>query len=603
MKTIITFLALVTVLVLVISGQQVKQDRALSVSQFNQDDLRGSSIPDDARKSFIQRADPNESAPDIATAYFQARELIIKGDWDQAKALLEKAIGKFPESRHLHNQLAQLLWYFYNDRTKNRATLEQSIKEGVRAFDIGFLFLKVDYEMTDLLARGLGEAGDVETLDRVFTKAFALDSNCLVYLDYAHGLNLMSDSRAADAFREAMDREPEGTYSARIEFSEWLLDHGGETEVVDLLAKSPAPYLHFLRGVALERLNRLDEAREDYKSFAEFSRSYPASARFKILGSVIQSKSGIKFEVNEKTNINNSLDNMSVTAAVTTDQTIKGLASLIFREAGAESIGGMNAVGWEVRSRVLRGSVGSPSCPYVENSGSTLADQYKAVMCQGNGSQFNGMCLAWCSNPGTTSCPTSTQAKNAASGVYNGTAPDPVSGHCPGNISSWGGSYCADTTVCRGNKTTYRVAGPLFNYGTRLSCPTLCAPTSSGKKCSNSNSDNCFYANPIYCTGSKCVTDAGSLSTAGTFYNGTPFNSSSGTHKGHLEGPESSANQDFDLYLDKGNSSTGPWQNVANSSDVSAVEDITYTGTSGYYRWRVKAFRGTGSFKLYSKRP
>ena len=159
-------------------------------------------------------------------------------------------------------------------------------------------------------------------------------------------------------------------------------------------------------------------------------------------------------------------------------------------------------MGWVVRNRVLRGSVGQPPCPYVNNSGATLADKYKSVMCQSG--QFYGMCSAWCSDPSTTSCPHSSTTDHNAYDVWYGYAPDPVKpgGYCPGGYKM---STCPDgicepcwsVVHCWGGMYGYSTQGGLFNIGTSGSCPThSCAPTSRGKVCGNGGSDNCFYTNP-----------------------------------------------------------------------------------------------------------
>jgi len=253
-------------------------------------------------------ADPNERFQEICDIYLETDGLMIKGKWDEAKYLLEKNLEQFPESRHLHKQLAQVLWYSYND--KNQSILERAIKEAERALNIGLSFGTVDYHLTGLLSRLLGESKDVKTLDRIFKRVFAIESSAVVYLDYAQALNQINEPR---------DRE------------------------------------------------------------------------------------------------NKSSETLQVTTAISDAQAIKGLSYLIWGEARGESRGGMRAEGWVVRSRVLRGSVGSPACPYVVNTGSTLADQYKSVMCQSG--QFYGMCLAWCSDPNTTKCTDNSTTFNVANDV------------------------------------------------------------------------------------------------------------------------------------------------------------------------------------------
>ncbi|MGA7614776.1 MAG: M4 family metallopeptidase [Thermoanaerobaculia bacterium] len=103
--------------------------------------------------------------------------------------------------------------------------------------------------------------------------------------------------------------------------------------------------------------------------------------------------------------------------------------------------------------------------------------------------------------------------------------------------------------------------------------------------------------------GGTCTNYNGSLSgTGSTQYqpNGTYYHSStSGTHKGTLTGPSSGA--DFDLYLLKWNGSS--WSTVARSESSTANESITYSGTSGYYMWKVYSYSGSGSYSLCISHP
>jgi PKD repeat protein len=81
--------------------------------------------------------------------------------------------------------------------------------------------------------------------------------------------------------------------------------------------------------------------------------------------------------------------------------------------------------------------------------------------------------------------------------------------------------------------------------------------------------------------------------------NGTWYQSTvAGTHVGCLNGP---AGTDFDLYLDRWTGSA--WAQVAAGDGPTAVEQITYQATAGYYRWRVRAFSGTGSYTFQLQRP
>ncbi|MBU4299445.1 hypothetical protein KJ636_05390 [Patescibacteria group bacterium] len=212
---------------------------------------------EEARKEacwrFMGYADPNERSREICDIYLETDGLMIKGKWDEAKDLLEKAMVQFPESRHLHKQLAYVLWYSCDD--KDQSVLKRAIKEAERALNIGLSFGKVDYHLTGLLSRLLSETKDIETLDRIFERVFATESSAVVYLDYAQALNQMNDPRAKE---------------------------------------------------------------------------------------------------------NKSSETLQVTTAISDTQAIKGLSYLIWGEARGETLGGMRAEGWVVRSRVLRGSVGSP---------------------------------------------------------------------------------------------------------------------------------------------------------------------------------------------------------------------------------------------------
>ncbi len=96
-------------------------------------------------------------------------------------------------------------------------------------------------------------------------------------------------------------------------------------------------------------------------------------------------------------------------------------------------------------------------------------------------------------------------------------------------------------------------------------------------------------------TGSLTATGQSSFQPGGTYYQSLV----SGTHRGWLRGPTSGA--DFDLYLQKWNGSA--WVDVASGTSATASEDVTYSGTSGYYRWEVYSYSGTGSYNLWITQP
>lgn len=93
----------------------------------------------------------------------------------------------------------------------------------------------------------------------------------------------------------------------------------------------------------------------------------------------------------------------------------------------------------------------------------------------------------------------------------------------------------------------------------------------------------------------------GSLSGAGdsdVHPDGTYFTSAGGTFKGCLRGPSGT---DFDLYLQKWNGRS--WSTVAQGITSGSTEDVTYTGTSGYYLWRVQSYSGAGTYTFGMQRP
>ncbi|MEV0607991.1 S1 family peptidase [Polymorphospora rubra] len=100
---------------------------------------------------------------------------------------------------------------------------------------------------------------------------------------------------------------------------------------------------------------------------------------------------------------------------------------------------------------------------------------------------------------------------------------------------------------------------------------------------------------PTGCSGHE-FTYTGSLSSGGNAYQpgGTYYYSStSGQHRGCLDGPNGT---DFDLYLQKWNGAS--WVNVASGTSTGPDESVTYSGTAGYYRYRVHAYSGSGSYTL-----
>ena len=151
-------------------------------------------------------------------------------------------------------------------------------------------------------------------------------------------------------------------------------------------------------------------------------------------------------------------------------------------------------------------------------------------------------------------------------------------------------------------------------------------PTSSTYNCRpylNGNNETCTHNSPAagrwwimlnaysaysgaslkatYTAAAGCTTYTGSLSSGASAYqpNGSYYQSTvSGSHTGALTGPSGT---DFDLYLQKWNGSS--WASVASGTTSSNVENVSYSGTAGYYRWRVHAYSGSGSYSLCTTKP
>lgn len=104
---------------------------------------------------------------------------------------------------------------------------------------------------------------------------------------------------------------------------------------------------------------------------------------------------------------------------------------------------------------------------------------------------------------------------------------------------------------------------------------------------------------------SNCTKYSGTLASGGTAYytSSSGFSSAGGTFKGWLRGPATGA--DFDLYLEKYSSGLfgSSWSAVASAEGSTASEDISYSGTSGTYRWRVKSYSGAGAYDFFMQNP
>lgn len=283
-------------------------------------------------------------------------------------------------------------------------------------------------------------------------------------------------------YKRAMAAEPEGVVDALAYYGEWLLNHDREAEVLQIISPSEhIEYLHFLRGVALERLGRTEAARAEYLPYIAYSASDPAPSQYRVPASKAQE--GIVFE-----------DQIGPLGVVCYGYEL--LADVIQCEAGGESEGGQRAVGWTVRTRVFKGTL--PSCVYVDNSGDSTSCKYERVITQA--SQFVEDC-------GTPPGPT---ASHVRYDVYNGYAPDPTTGYCPSG--SYQGDACNGSVHCSGSSGSGASdQGPMRFYSVlwSASCPTgggYACLSSKDKVCGDraddpgnrtpGDMDHCFYNRP-----------------------------------------------------------------------------------------------------------
>jgi hypothetical protein len=215
----------------------------------------------------------------------------------------------------------------------------------------------------------------------------------------------------------------------------------------------------------------------------------------------------------------------------------------------------------------------------------------------------------------TVGSSTSTDAKSDFSNI--GTCVDLFA---PGSsiTSSWSTSDTATNTISGTSMATPHVVGvaalylqgnPSASPATVASAITSTATTAHLTGIGAGSPNRLLYSllttggggGGAPCTG--CTLYTGSLTGTGNFQyqpGGTYyFSSVSGLHKGWLRGPTSGA--DFDLYLQKWNGSS--WVTVASGTSATSNEDVSYSGTSGYYMWQVYSYSGSGSYNLWIQHP
>lgn len=417
--------------------------------------------------------DPNEPVEPLRL-YLDGQQMLRDGKVDEAVALFRSAVAGYPDCRHAHAGLGYALWQRYQ-QSQAEDDLRAAVQEFILADEIGMKYGRVHY--THPIAIGLGQLKDPTTMNSYFEKALK-DGNepYLANLDYARGLSLLEDPRAEEWYKKAMAVEPEGVADAVAYYAEWLLDHGREAEVVDLVRDDiRIQYVHFLKGVALERLGRPGEARREYERYRRMSADFPALVRYRIEGS--EAQTGLVFEGD-------------IRPLATESEARQKLSRVISGEARGELVGGQRAVGWTVRTRVFRayyvptscGGYGSPNNGAwgALPSSASLADKYVAI----------------CNAPGQFAQYSPTPSTNTrADEVWSGLVPDPVICNCIMG-SRIGG--CCDGICSQGTTQWAFQNGPAWIHSDRYGpCPGYHPSSSCSQykveQCKNDWPNNCFY--------------------------------------------------------------------------------------------------------------
>lgn len=175
---------------------------------------------------------------------------------------------------------------------------------------------------------------------------------------------------------------------------------------------------------------------------------------------------------------------------------------------------------------------------------------------------------------------------NALACTFNGTSSSDDHG-----INAWAWDF--------GDSSSGSGSQPSHSYASAGSYTVKLTVTDTANQTNSTSKSVSVSTTTAPCT--DCTKVSGNLGTNGTFYqpSSSGFSSGGGTFSAHLRGP---SNADFDLYLDKLYYGFY-WVNVASSTSNTSNEDISYSGSSGTYRWRVHAYSGSGAFDFYYKNP
>lgn len=416
--------------------------------------------------------DPNETVG-VLRLYLEGNNLLWQNRVEQAIDIFSQAVELQPDSRHAHAGLGAAVWQRYQS-TKNADDLRFAVEEFIHAAQIGMIYGKVRY--TYSIAVGLAELRDVAHMEEFFRQALQVgDESYLTHLDYAQGLAMLGDLRAEEWYKKAIALQPKGNVDALAYYAEWLLDRGEFNKVSEIITPIElSPYLQLLRGVALERMGQINEARQAYARYAPLSAIFPVPARYRIEGSMAQEGLYFEGEAGEPSPLQSCLTNISRS---------------IYCEAKGENGGGMRNVGWTMRNRIFAQSP-TNNCLKFGITGTTLCDKYVSAI--------KGFCA--CAPEG---CITTSSTDWAATDIYYGRTPERYTMWCP-NGTYLSCTYPCNHYNCRCSSDQTqggRRYGMLYMQGTSGSCPSqhICCgacTVNRDKLCGNGDSDNCFYTVP-----------------------------------------------------------------------------------------------------------
>ncbi|MBI3711627.1 MAG: PKD domain-containing protein [Burkholderiales bacterium] len=263
--------------------------------------------------------------------------------------------------------------------------------------------------------------------------------------------------------------------------------------------------------------------------------------------------------------------------------------------AGFNSSANLLAVNFTSTSTDADGTIASYAWNFGDNATSTAQNPSHTYAAAGS---YN-VALTVTDNQGATNTVTKSVTVTAANQAPVANFTSSISGL---TVSFTDSSTDADGSIASrawnfGDASTSTLQNPSHTYAAAGTYTVALTATDNGGATNSINKSVTVSASS--CTGTVInasfsgASGQTQIQPGGSYYQSTV----SGTHKACLVGP---IGTDYDIYLDKWNGST--WTEVASGATEASSESITYSGTSGYYRYRVINYSGTGSYTLtYSK--